>query len=518
MRGIRRVIGIAVVASLALTTTACVSMNDLLGFVSSLGDSGTRQPSPPALQDTSIDGYLTQQVEWEPCGDMECATVAAPLNWAKPNEEAIALRMVRAAATGDDPIGSLFVNPGGPGASGVSYVRDNIDRVVSEELRESYTVIGWDPRGVGESSAVTCLNAADMDEYLFGDDDWGDLEQGSPDWVEAVVEESAAFVAECQENTGELLGYVDTMSTVQDLDMMRSIVGDEKLNFLGFSYGTYIGARYADRYPENVGRLVLDGAIDPSVSEAEVVREQTKGFESAMRAYVADCLERSSCPLRGSVDNAMAEVGTLLEQVDAQPLEADDGRVVTSGTLLTAIITPLYSEANWPYLDQLITTMREGDPSIALFLADFYYDREPDGTYTSNSTEAFYAINCLDYPRETNLDLMEDEAAELEEIAPTFGKYQGYGGVGCWEWPEGVIDRGPVTGAGADPIVVIGTTGDPATPYLWAESLADQLQSGTLITYEGEGHTAYGENECVDTAVDTFLLTGTPPEPDLVCK
>ncbi|NLA65037.1 MAG: alpha/beta hydrolase, partial [Leucobacter sp.] len=266
-----------------------------------------------------------QQPRWRECGDMQCAAVQAPLDWADPEGERIKLALVKQPALSGNPIGTLFVNPGGPGASGVNYISSSIDYAVGADLQQQYDVIGWDPRGVGASSAVTCLDNSAMDDYLFGSSETDDLEPGSQAWVDAALVEIAEFGEACLDATGPLRAHVDTGSTVQDLNMLREIVGDDKLNYLGYSYGTYIGARFADAYPERVGRLVLDGAIDPTSSEAEVVREQTRGFELALRAYVTDCLTRNECPLSGSVDQAMSQWRALLDQVEADPLTADDG-------------------------------------------------------------------------------------------------------------------------------------------------------------------------------------------------
>lgn len=468
----------------------------------------------------TVAGMGEQNPNWRDCGGgMQCADVYAPLDWQDPAGELITLRLVKHPATGNNPIGTLFVNPGGPGASGVDFVFNNLDYSIPSEVQREYDVVGWDPRGVGASSPVTCFDPAGMDEYLFGEGEGEDLERGSDEWLKLAEAESREFGEACAEQTGALIGHVATSDTVADLDMLREIVGDPKLNYLGFSYGTYIGARYADAYPEKVGRLVLDGAMDPGATMSDVVREQTRGFELALRAYVTDCLTRRNCPLTGTVDQAMDQISGLLDMVDEQPLKGDDGRLVTANTLLTAIITPLYAQANWPMLDELFLSVSNGDAEVALFLADTYYDRE-NGAYLSNSTESFSAINCLDYPeREVDVARMRAEAAELEKIAPTIGRFQGFGDVACAEWPvDAKTDRGPVTAEGADPILVVGTTGDPATPYRWAEELAEQLDSGVLLTYEGEGHTAYGESNCVDEVINTYLLTGEAPAAPVTCS
>uniref|UniRef100_UPI003A851BB7 alpha/beta hydrolase n=1 Tax=Leucobacter sp. BZR 635 TaxID=3378705 RepID=UPI003A851BB7 len=337
-------------------------------------------------------------------------------------------------------------------------------------------------------------------------------------WIEEAIASSESFGAACSENTGELLAHVDTVSTVRDLDMLRQIVGDPQLNYLGYSYGTHIGARYAEMFPEQAGRLVLDGVLDPTASEADVIREQTRGFELALRSFVTACLETRDCPLSGSVDFAMGKISDLLDEVDRAALEASDGRVLTTSTMLTAIVTPLYAESNWGYLNQLFASVAEGDADVAFALADSYYGRM-DGQYLDNSTEAFQAINCLDYPNEVDPERMREQAAELERIAPTIGRFQGFGDVSCAGWPhKGPEERAPVRAAGAAPILVVGTTGDPATPYRWAESLAEQLESGVLVRFEGEGHTAYGQNACVNDVVESYLIDGTVPASGVTCR
>lgn len=501
---------VAAVAASALLLTGCAP---LVGVLQEL----TAEVPGPASDFASFDA---QQPRWVDCENgMQCARVYAPLDWEQPDGDRITLALVRQPALSGDALGTIFVNPGGPGAPGVSYLRSNIDGAVSRDLQERFDIVGWDPRGTGESSAVRCLDAAGMDEFLFGQGEAAGRERGSDAWLDAAEAESAAFGEACLGATGPLLAHVDTMSTVRDLDMLRAIVGDEQLNYLGYSYGTYIGARYADRYPERVGRMVLDGATDPSTSEADVVREQTRGFEASLRAYAADCLTREGCPLSGSVDDAMRQIGALLDQVDRQPIAANDGRVLSTDTMLTAIITPLYAQVNWPYLDDLFAEVARGEAETAFFLADYYFDRV-DGKYQTNLTEAFLAINCLDYPSERPLDRerLRAEAAELAAIAPTIGRYQGYGDVLCANWPvRGVETRDPVRAEGSEPILVVGTTGDPATPYRWAVALAEQLQNGVLVTYHGEGHTAYGEHPCVTAVIDAYFLTGEAPASDPNC-
>ena len=512
----RRVLAaVAGAAVLALGLSGCTAF---AGALSGLGfDVPPQLPEEPA---GTVEGFGAQEPIWLPCGSgMQCSDIWAPLDWGDPGGEKITLRLTKHEASDAEPLGTLFLNPGGPGASGVEYLSGGVEFAVQEDVLQKYDVIGWDPRGVGRSTPVECLDAKGMDDYLFGDDETEDLEQGSPEWVSAAEAETREFGEACLERTGDLLGHVDTLSTVRDLDMLRAIVGDEKLNYLGYSYGTKIGAMYAGEFPERVGRLVLDGAMDPTSTQGDVVWYQTQGFELALKAYVTDCLKGEDCPFTGSVDEAMGEISEQLTQVENHPLRGSDGRPLTVGTMLTAIITPLYSESRWDYLDQLFTSVADGNADIALALADLYYDRE-NGRYLTNSTEAFSAINCLDYPApELDMEQARASADELAKIAPTIGRYQGYGEIGCYGWPiESHSQAAPITAAGADPILVLGTTGDPATPYSWAVSLADQLESGVLVTRVGEGHTAYGENDCINDVVDDYLLTGAVPASDPRCE
>ncbi|MRG60460.1 alpha/beta fold hydrolase [Agromyces sp. CFH 90414] len=461
-----------------------------------------------------LEPFYAQVLEWESCGDgLTCTTATAPLDWDEPAAGEIELALSRHSATGER-LGSLLVNPGGPGGSGYDFVHDTLDYAVGEPLQQRFDVVGFDPRGVGRSSAVTCYDAAGMDEFLYG---IPENPRGTDAWIEEVGQAQAEFGAECEANTGELLAEVDTASAARDLDLLRAVLGDEQLNYLGFSYGTYLGATYAGLYPDKVGRLVLDGALDPAASLVEVSSAQAVGFEQALRAYLESCLGGAECPFTGSVDDAMEEIGDLIASVDASPLRGSDGRLVGGSTFITAIIYPLYSPDVWSYLDDLFTSVQFGDADFALALADAYNGRGEDGTYLDNSSEAFFAINCLDYAQTESIEQVRTDAAEIAAAAPLIGPY--FGSPGCTGWPApSKADRQPIHAEGAAPILVVGTTGDPATPYQWAVSLADQLESGVLVTYDGEGHTAYNKsNDCVDEAVERYLIDGIVPEADPKC-
>ncbi len=502
----RRFAAIAGALAALLALSGCVSLAP-----------STSVSTPTGEQvDAALEPFYTQVLEWEPCGDgMVCTTAKAPLDWEQPDQGEIDLALVRHAASGDK-IGSLLVNPGGPGASGYDFVMDSLDYAVGQPLQERFDVVGFDPRGVGRSSAVACYDAAQMDDFLYG---IIPAERGSDEWIAEVGASATAFGQACSDESGDLLPNVDTVSAARDLDLLRAVLGDEELNYLGYSYGTFLGATYAELYPDKVGRLVLDGAIDPSASNFDVTKAQAVGFEGALRAYVEDCLNGSECPFGGTVDDAMDEIGRLLASVDQSPLRGTDGRMVGGDTLLTAIIYPLYSAESWPYLSEMLQSVMFGDADPALSFADGYYGRSEDGTYLDNSTEAFRSINCLDYTYQSDVAVMREQAAAIAAAAPTIGPYFGYGDLACVNWPyQSDRERAEIHAEGAAPILVVGTTGDPATPYEWAVALADQLESGVLVSYEGEGHTAYNKsNACVNGAVESYLIDGTVPTADPMC-
>jgi pimeloyl-ACP methyl ester carboxylesterase len=483
-------------------------------------------PKTPATRSTptgervraDLEPFYSQVLKWTTCegGDFQCTTAKAPMDWKNPAAKSIDLALIRRAASGT-ALGSLLVNPGGPGGSGYDFIRDNLDYAVDAKLQKNFDIVGFDPRGVNKSSAVKCYqDPAEMDKFLFG---VSPNPFGSDAWIADQRTNNTAFATACLKYTGDLLGFVDTNSAARDLDLLRATLGDKELNYLGYSYGTLLGATYAELFPKKTGRLVLDGALDPSTTSFQVGATQAKGFESALRAYIADCKTGKKCPFTGSVDAAMVDVRSLLDRLNASPLRAKDGRELSSSVMFNAIIFPLYNKTNWPYLSDLFRSVMQGDPSVAFQLADSYFERKADGTYATNSTEAFIGINCLDYATESTTDAsLRADAAKLASLAPTLGPQLSYD-TSCASWPfPPTRVRGPITADGSAPILVVGTTNDPATPYVWAKALAKQLQNGQLITYRGEGHTAYNKsNSCVLNAVDEFFVGGTVPKNDPKC-
>lgn len=511
----RRSFGIRAVL-VAATLTLVVPLSGCVSLFLPHAPSATSQPTGEKVA-ADLEPFYSQVLHWSKCeGTFQCATATAPMDWSDPSRKSIDLALIRATASGER-LGSLLVNPGGPGGSGYDFIRDSLSYAVDSKLSSHYDIVGFDPRGVNKSTAVKCYsNPADMDSYLF---DIPPDPVASDAWISDIEKANADFGAACLKYTGELLGYVDTVSAARDLDMLRAILGDKKLNYLGYSYGTFLGATYAELFPTKTGRLVLDGAVDPATTDFDVTETQAVGFENAARAYLKQCLAGSDCPFHGTVDAAMARIRAILDRLDASPLRASDGRLLGSAVMFNAIILPLYSESNWPYLSDLFTDVLSGNADYAFQLADAYYGRNSDGTYEDNSTEAFIAINCLDYKSVSTRDSLRAEAAELAKAAPTFGPQMSYGGTSCDDWPfKSTRVREAITAAGSAPILVVGTTNDPATPYQWAKNLASELQNGHLVTYHGEGHTAYNKsNSCVNNAVDDFFVKGTVPSSDPNC-
>jgi pimeloyl-ACP methyl ester carboxylesterase len=470
-----------------------------------------------------LDRFYTQQLTWTDEGDgLDSTTVEVPLDWAEPAGDTIEIAVMRHHADDGTALGSLLMNPGGPGGSGYDYVRDYARYLVTAPVLAAYDLIGFDPRGVNHSHPVTCYtDPQDRDDYLYGT---YDAPYGTQGWVDELTEREKAYAAACQQNTGPLLAHIDAASVARDMDVIRAVLGDEKLNYLGFSYGTYLGTMYAELFPEKVGRMVLDGAVDPGIGDLESLATQMGGFESGLRAYMADCQSGPGCPFSGGVDAGMRQVRQVLDGIDARGLRSSDGRVLDSATLGTAIAENLYSDSFWPDMTTMFADLAVGRAESAFRAADDYNGRNPDGSYEDNSNDVYSAVTCAEGDLGTDAADEFADIAALKAKAPTIGDYLGYDDTFvlealCSNWPYPVPDLPDTYDAeGAAPILVIGTSNDPATPYANAVSLAKQLSSGVLISYQGEGHTIYAQGvPCVDDTVDAYFISGTVPSKDPNC-
>lgn len=506
----------AIVAGLAATAIAlsgCLYAN--------IPDGGTTA-GPDREPDTSdvapdLQPFYSQKLDWSSCGTgFDCAEVRAPLDWENPGDgKEMSLAIVRHKAN-KTAKGSLLVNPGGPGASGKGFVQNSLDYAVGKALIDDYDVIGFDPRGVGESTAVSCFDAKEMDAYLYG---IPKSPRNTPEWKTEIGEGNKRFADACVANSDGILPYITTVNSARDMDLIRAVLGDKELHYLGYSYGTFLGATYAKLYPQRATRLVLDGAIDPAIPGLDVGTTQALGFESALTAYLKDCLSTSECPFNGTVDEAKSDVGALLASVDRTPLTGADGRKMNADSMMTGIIQAMYTQDYWQYLSKGFADALQGDPEMMFALADSYNGRDKDGQYTDNTSEAFRAYNCMDYPVEDDPAAQAAADAKVAKGAPTFAPYWNAPDP-CEQWPYPATGkREAITAEGSGPILVVGTTNDPATPYEWAVSLAKQLSEGVLITRVGEGHTGYNKgNSCVNEAVERFLLDGTVPKDGLRCE
>lgn len=479
----------------------------------------------PSSDQSRLSAYYGQTLKWRECGapGFECATLKAPLDYDKPSAGDIDLAISRKKATGPGKrLGSLLVNPGGPGGSAIGYLQAYAAIGYPAKVRAAYDMVAVDPRGVARSAPVTCLDGKQMDTYTQTDvtpDDAGEKDQ-----LEASFNKFAKGCETHDKTSERVLSHVSTVEAARDMDLARAALGDEKLNYVGASYGTFLGATYAGLYPERVGRLVLDGAMDPSLTARELNEQQTAGFETAFTSFAKDCVGRSDCPLgTGTPDQAGQRLKDFFTVLDKKPIATGDpdGRKLGEALATTGVIAAMYDEGAWAQLREALTTaIKKKDGAGLLALSDSYYERDPDGTY-SNLMFANAAVNCLDQPPAfTTPKEVEDAVPAFEKASPVFGTGLAWSSLNCASWPvkpTGEAHR--ITADGAAPIVVVGTTRDPATPYPWAKALAGQLSSGRLLTYEGDGHTAYGRgSDCIDGAIDSYLLTGTPPADGKRCS
>ncbi|HXR27143.1 MAG TPA: alpha/beta hydrolase [Candidatus Baltobacteraceae bacterium] len=456
-------------------------------------------------------------LSWTDCGaPFECATLSVPLDYAAAVTGTVHLSLIRLPATDRaQRLGSLVTNPGGPGESGVDFVRQDATTIFPAAIRERFDIVGFDPRGVGLSTPVRC--GADMEAYLSVDPDPVTTAQ----WT-ALEAADKTFATACGANAGPLLSDVSTLYAARDMDLLRAALGAAKLTYVGYSYGTFLGATYAGLFPDRVRALVLDAAVDPALDLVGRLRGQAASFEGALDRFLASCSADSHCDFYEGGASARA-FDRLIAGLDRKPLPAPlvgGGRAATAGEAWSAILGALYSPGfGWPYLARALGLAAQGDGSLLLATADALNGRKPDGEY-SNAVEANTAIDCVDEPAPTDPAAYVTLAQQLVRTAPRVGRVLAASGLTCAFWP--VRSRavpGPIAAAGAPPIVVIGGTGDPATPYAWSVALAKELDSGVLLTRTGEGHGSYGlGTPCIDAPVDAYLLDLTAPANGTVCK
>jgi pimeloyl-ACP methyl ester carboxylesterase len=479
---------------------------------------GTGRSVPASQAPTTLAGYYAQKLHWTPCDNgFQCARLLVPFDYGRPAWKRFSLPVIKLPAA--DPgrrIGSLVVNPGGPGESGVQYA-EQARSAIAPAVLDRFDVLGFDPRGVGGSQpAVHCMSGPQLDRYFTTDDT-----PDTPAQLARLVSESKLFARECGQHAAALLPYISSRSAARDLDVLRAALGDRKLTYLGKSYGTYLGAWYAQLFPRHVRALVLDGALNPDATSTDINITQGEGFEVALRSFTANCMRLAGCPLgRGSdVSAGIARLQGLLDRATRTPLANDlgDGRPANGSLLLEGVVAALYTKAYWPVLTRALKSAFGGDGTLLIELADSLMQRSPNGSYT-NLADANMAINCLDRPWPHALSAWRSIASRAAKAAPQFGASIVWGSLACAYWPVKSEPLPKITATGAPPILVVGTTRDPATPYRWAQALARELKSGVLLGWNGDGHTAYRMgSSCVDAIVNSYLISRALPRSGTVC-
>ncbi|MBB2992495.1 pimeloyl-ACP methyl ester carboxylesterase [Mycolicibacterium iranicum] len=446
-----------------------------------------------------------------------CGTVAVPVDYAKPDGAQAQLAVIKVPATGRR-LGVLVVNPGGPGASAVDTVASMGAALADTEIGRSFDLVGIDPRGVGHSTPeLRCRTDAEFDAYRAEP-----LADYSPAGVAHIEDVLKRFAAQCLDRMGaDFLASVGTANAARDMDVVRAALGEAQINYLGFSYGTQLGAVYAARYPDRVRAMVLDGAVDPSQDPIAESLDQMAGFQKAFDDYAADCAESAGCPLGTDPAQFVARFQQLVDPLVARPAATTDPRGLGYQDAITGTVSSLYSQRYWPYLTSGLLGLQRGtDPGDLLLLADDYQQRDRNGHY-KNRQDAFTAIRCVDAVFPTDSAAWVEADRRSREIAPflSYGSFTGSAPRDvCAMWPvppTSVV--GPATSPGPGKVVVVSTTGDPATPYEAGVELARQMGAG-LITFSGTQHTVvFNGDACVDTAVVAFLTNSTPPPAGLRC-
>ncbi|MGW1619096.1 alpha/beta hydrolase [Streptomyces sp. NPDC002172] len=491
---------------------------------------------PTGCSDGSKDGDLAaQKLDWKNCpapdeaegggdapsplpggGTWQCATMKAPLDWSKPKGATIGLALIRARASGDASkrIGSLIFNFGGPGGSGVTTLPAFGTDYAA--LRTRYDLVSFDPRGVGRSDPVECENDAQLDNYFQQD--------ATPDTSAErtqLINRTKQFNAACEKNSRAILPHVRTTDAARDMDLMRQVLGDTKMHYFGISYGTELGGVYAHLFPKNVGRAVFDGVVDPTQDPEQSSLGQAKGFQLALDNFAADCTSKQTeCPIGDTPQDVKDRIAKLLADLDRKPIPGILPRELTQSAATNGIAQSLYSKDFWEYLTEGLEEAYDGDGKILMLLSDSMNGRSENGEY-SNITAANIAINCADEKQRYTADYVQQKLPEFRAASPLFGDYLAWGMVSCTDWAvPGAADHPDVSAPGAAPILVVGNTGDPATPYEGAQKMVDALGKGVGVelTYRGQGHGAYdSKDKCVQGAVNGYLLEGTVPKAGAVC-
>ncbi len=513
---------LGVVVALVIAATAC---GERLVYEASTDPTIVTQSAPTTIasggttDDTAPDPasgstVSSDTINWGPCptapSPLECGKLAVPFDYDNPGVGSFVLSIMRRSA--EIPatrIGSLLVNPGGPGFGG-TVMAERAEYYFSTELLERFDVIGWDPRGTGTSTpAVDCTE--DYDRF-FGIDSPPNDEAAKQTMIDLTQE----FVDLCVERNGEMLKYISTEASARDMNSIRNALNEDKISYFGGSYGSELGATWVTLFPATVRAAVFDGASDPNASGFDQAVAQLKGFEQQLDTFLTDCAKRVACQIYNNGRPA-ALFDQLVIDIDSTPIVVSSNRTpVTQGVFYTAVVQAMYSNILWPQLESALANAVRGDGALLLALYDEYFQRQPDGSY-GNELEAFLAISCLDDPEGSTVADVDADVALFAAAAKRLGANFGYG-YACALWPHRVAERIIVTGKGAGPIVVVGTTGDAATPLASTRKAAKNLEQGVLVIVEADRHTGYGLNSCIVRNVDAYLISLKVPKNETYCK
>jgi pimeloyl-ACP methyl ester carboxylesterase len=455
----------------------------------------------------TLSGYYAQKVNWQSCNqDFQCATLAVPIDYEKLSTGTFEIALLRYEARTSKKLGSLIVNPGGPGGSGVDYAYA-AEYIFSPAILDRYDIVGFDPRGVSRSAPIRCLN----DKELDANND-SDSKPDNEKEFQQILADTKKYVEICKDKNKYLTSY-STANVARDMDILREAVGDKQLNYMGKSYGTYLGTLYAQFFPDKVGRVVLDGAVDPTISNFQQTLTQAIGFDQAFSSFAKDCASKKKCTLAKGEDAAIAEMKKLFAQAAKKPLPIKSSNRSLSETMMVlGTASAMYDSATgWPKLRKAITEAQRGFGDKFLELADEYTGRQSDGKYPNNEFDSGAVIDCLDVDEPRTVAQIKRDAEAYAQQAPLFGPYLAYGGLTCkYFGMSQEVDIAPTKTTSS--IVVVGTTGDPATPYEWARGLNKLLTNSVLVSLTGEGHTGQGQgNACIDDQIDNFYITGKVP-------
>jgi pimeloyl-ACP methyl ester carboxylesterase len=444
-------------------------------------------------------------IAWSPCnGNLQCGNLVVPLDYAHPDGSTISIAVARHPA--EEPvarIGSLVIDPGGPGVSGINDMAYELG-VLTPQLLDDFDIVMFDPRGVERSDPVTC--GADTGSAP------SDPAPVTASQQAATIAGLKQFAAACEKNSASVLPYVGTVDVARDMDRLRQALGDTGLTYMGQSYGTLLGLTYAALFPTHIRAMVLDSVIDPALSFNQITAGQADGFEGVLNAFFTWCAASPDCAWHTGTDPT-ATLQALLTAAATAPAPAGGGSTVGVGQLYDALLEDLYSQSDWPQLGQALADDTAGDGAPAAAQSNQYNTGGSD-----NADDAGTAIDCLDHPVSHDLATYDTLADSLQVSAPIFGPLRAWGEAGCAVWPVPPTRTvGPVAAPGSPPILVVGTTNDPATPYAWAVSVAKELDHGVLLTHDGDDHVAYFYSACVRADVQTYLVSGLTPAPGTVC-